>query len=71
MKFLNKVYNFFEGFNASINGYNFCPEKKKQKLQDSLRLFLKTERESYSVQSSAFLEYFHYLRGSNVLFTLA
>lgn len=46
-------------------------QKKKQKLQDSLRLFLKTERESYSVQSSAFLEYFHYLRGSNVLFTLA
>lgn len=71
MKFLNKVYNFFEGFNAGINGYNFCPEKKKTEAARLSTSFLKTERESYSVQSSAFLEYFHYLRGSNVLFTLA
>lgn len=40
MKFLNKVYNFFEGFNASINGYNFCPEKKNRSCK-TLYVFFK------------------------------
>lgn len=48
MKFFNKVYNFFEGFNVSINGYNFCLEKKIEVVR-LFMFFLKIECESYFV----------------------